>query len=136
MVFSPEEFRQTYPQFAGLTDTQLNNYWQLQLLYGDQIVANFDASQEKTIRFLIVAHFAQLASNSSGSGGFGGRVSSASKGSISATLSYNDDKAGYWWNKTVFGESIWNLINTISGATYYPSRKAICRNIRRRRLWP
>ena len=95
VVFDPAHFKEIYPQFAGISDTQLEWFFKK----SEQILDNSENScideDTRLIWFyLLVAHYAQLQTQIQSGNSAVGRISSATEGSVSVSLDYPTSAVG------------------------------------------
>jgi hypothetical protein len=128
VVFDPAEFKAAKPQFAELTDAQLEGSFAEACLLLD----NSDASpvpydppgkmDRKTVYFLIVCHLATLAGWSAD--GRSGPVASASEGSVSVSYAQLSGRADEgWWNQTPCGAAAWAILSRRVLGGFYVGRR-------------
>ena len=106
VVFDPAHFKEIYPQFAGISDTQLEWFFKK----SEQILDNSENScideDTRLIWFyLLVAHYAELQTQIQSGNSAVGRISSATEGSVSVSLDYPTSAVGRekWFNQTPYG---------------------------------
>ena len=112
VVFNPAHFKGIYPQFAGISDTQLEWFFKK----SEQILDNSENScideDTRLIWFyLLVAHYAQLQTQIQSGNSAVGRISSATEGSVSVSLDYPTSAVGRekWFNQTPHGAEYWMM---------------------------
>jgi hypothetical protein len=126
VVFDPVEFRNLKPQFAQMTDAQLEGAFELAC----EVVGNSEKSlvpynppavkSRKLLLYALVCHFCELEKRG---GGIVGTMTSATEGSVSASFSppplTNDANAG-WYMQTQCGATAWMLMRryTLGGRLY------------------
>lgn len=113
VVFDPDEFRELYPQFADLTDIQLEFYFE----QATAIIDNTECSKvpydpprnnlRKLILYALVCHLAELALRG---GGATGPMTNASEGSVSAGFATYSRQNGWWFNQTQCGATAYQLM--------------------------
>ena len=115
--FVVAEFREEYPFFSELTDTQLNSLFRKACLRlrNDAKSCVKDIEVRKEFLYLIVAHLATLFQRAQSGNEIVGRLSSASEGSVSISSEYNSNPLGgeKWWVQTTWGAEYW-----VSSAPY------------------
>lgn len=132
VVFDPAAFVVRYPQFASLPAATLQAMFdEAAALYlnntGSSIVR--DLNTRAMLFNLIVAHIATLSgvATPSGAGSTAtqvGRVSSASEGSVSASLDAGPTtQASAWWMQTQYGASFWKATAAYRTMRYVPPRR-------------
>lgn len=123
MTFDVEKFRAVYPQFASLSDAQLEFMWQNALIIsGIEEDTRIPGGQKENLLFMLVCHLATLASR-----GTTGAMTGATQGSVSvtyATPAYTGDAA--WYNLTPCGAAYWQIIKKCHlGGLWFPGRKRL-----------
>ena len=112
VVFDPAEFRALYPTLAHFTDTQLNFYFAKAELKVDNSESScIPGHIRKILLYLLVAHFAELQARvEEGNSGLVGRISSATEGSVGASVAYDvkGDQA-QWYSQTPYGAEFWAM---------------------------
>ena len=117
-------FKEMYPEFAGLSENALQGYWEIDC----QLIDNSEASRipvqvRKPILYAALCHICRLMTGDIGSVG---RVSSASQGSVSASLEYPEvSKQAAYWVQTQCGALVWQLLKPYrtGGLYFYGGRK-------------
>ena len=111
--FVVAEFREEYPFFSNLTDTQLSSLFRKACLRlrNDAKSCVKDIEVRKEFLYLIVAHLATLFQKALAGNGLVGRISSASEGSVSVSSEYSVSQVGgeKWWSQTQWGADYWTL---------------------------
>lgn len=124
MTFDVEKFRAVYPQFAGLSDAQLEFMWQNALIIsGIGEDARIPEDQKENLLFMLVCHLATLATR-----GTAGAMTSAKQGEVQVTYasvpSRSDDAD--WFNLTPCGSAYWQAIKRYRlGGLWFPGRKRL-----------
>lgn len=123
MTFDVEKFRAVYPQFASLSDAQLEFMWQNALIIsGIEGDTRVPEGQKENLLFMLVCHLATLAVR-----GTTGAMTGATQGSVSvtyATPTYTGDAA--WYNLTPCGAAYWQIIKKCRlGGLWFPGRKRL-----------
>ena len=123
MTFDVEKFRAVYPQFASLSDAQLEFMWQNALIIsGIEEDTRIPEGQKENLLFMLVCHLATLASR-----GTTGAMTGATQGSVSvtyATPAYTGDAA--WYNLTPCGAAYWQTVKKHHlGGLWFPGRKRL-----------
>jgi hypothetical protein len=124
VVFDPVGFTARYPEFAAVSGALLQEYFNEATLY----LSNSDSSpvQDITLRAtllnMLTAHVGCL----SGALGDGqarpvGRVSNASKGSVSTALEYMQPGSHSWFTQTQYGAAFWQATVNLRGFIYIPN---------------
>ncbi|MBO1326053.1 DUF4054 domain-containing protein [Acetobacter sp. TBRC 12305] len=126
VVFDYGAWSALYPTLAANVDTaQAQGYFDLACLYLDNTPASTvrDLNGRAALLGLLVAHLASLAlpQSQGGAGGLVGRVSEATRGSVSvktefATLS----ERAAWFGQTQYGASFWAATRGLRQARYVP----------------
>lgn len=108
-------WRAAYPQFAEVTDAQVELWWAMatQLVDngpGSPIPYDPDAgvTTRQTILWVVMCHLATLDAR----GDMVGRVASAAEGSVNTSLASGLDgsRAAAWWTQTRCGATAWQLL--------------------------
>ena len=111
VVFDPAQFKLDYPQFASVSDAQLQYNFDIATLYcnntDSSVVTNVE--QRAKLLDLLTAHITTLQVRaSSGSGSAVGRLASASEGGVSTTFDYAPStQSNAWYNQTGYGAAYW-----------------------------
>lgn len=109
--FDVAEFREEYPFFSKLTDTQLNSLFRKACLRlrNDAKSCVKDIYVRNEFLYLIVAHLATLFQKALDGNSLVGRISSASEGSVSVSSEYSVSQGGgeKWWSQTPWGADYW-----------------------------
>ena len=126
VVFSPDRFRAERPQFAALTDGELNAFFQQAELF----VRNDSLSpvpydppgklHREILLNLLVCHLAQLDLWSRE--GRSGTMTAAGQGDVSVSFSPLTGPSGSeWYNQTQCGQTYWQLSRRyLDRAVYFP----------------
>ena len=124
MTFDVEKFRAVYPQFASLSDAQLEFMWGNALVIsGIEEDTRITESQKENLLFMLVCHLATLATR-----GTAGAMISAKQGEVQVTYasvpSRSDDAD--WFNLTPCGSAYWQAIKRYRlGGLWFPGRKRL-----------
>ena len=124
MTFDVEKFRAVYPQFASLSDAQLEFMWQNALIIsGVEGDTRVPEGQKENLLFMLVCHLATLATR-----GTAGAMTSAKQGEVQVTYasvpSRSDDAD--WFNLTPCGSAYWQAIKRYRlGGLWFPGRKRL-----------
>ena len=124
MTFDVEKFRAVYPQFAILSDAQLEFMWQNALIIsGIEEDTRIPEDQKENLLFMLVCHLATLATR-----GTAGAMTSAKQGEVQVTYasvpSRSDDAD--WFNLTPCGSAYWQAIKRYRlGGLWFPGRKRL-----------
>lgn len=124
VVFDPAAFKARYPEFAAVGDPLLQACFGEAGLY----LSNTDNSpvQNVTRRAVLLnmltAHIAALggALSSDGQPRPVGRVSSATEGSVSASMEYLAPGSSAWFAQTQYGAAFWQATSSLRGFRYIP----------------
>lgn len=124
VVFDPAAFKARYPEFAAVADPLLSACFEEAGLY----LSNADNSpvQNVTRRAVLLnmltAHIAALggALSSDGQPRPVGRVSSATEGSVSASMEYLAPGSSAWFAQTQYGAAFWQATTSLRGFRYIP----------------
>ena len=122
VVFDPAAFKARYPEFAAVGDPLLQACFGEAGLY----LSNTDNSpvQNVTRRAVLLnmltAHIAALggALSSDGQPRPVGRVSSATEGSVSASMEYLAPGSAAWFAQTQYGAAFWQATTSLRGFRY------------------
>lgn len=122
VVFDPAAFKARYPEFAAVGDPLLSACFGEAGLY----LSNADNSpvQNVTRRAVLLnmltAHIAALggALSSDGQPRPVGRVSSATEGSVSASMEYLAPGSSAWFAQTQYGAAFWQATTSLRGFRY------------------
>jgi hypothetical protein len=124
VAFVPDEFRQAKPQFAEMTDAQLNGFFDeacLLLDNSDNSPVPYDPptkQNRKTIYFLIVCHLATMAKWSAD--GQSGPIASATEGSVNVSYAQLGGLPNTtWWNQTPCGATAWTYLSKVFLGGFY-----------------
>ena len=97
-----------YPQFTSISlATRQDNYNETQLFAQPLIglIANQNANIQQTFVNKALSHVNQIYLT-----GLAGRLTSATTATISGNIEWdNDDEMAAYWNRTVYGQSVWNI---------------------------
>ena len=124
MTFDVEKFRAVYPQFASLSDAQLEFMWENALIIsGIEGDTRVPEGQKENLLFMLVCHLATLATR-----GTAGAMTSAKQGEVQVTYasvpSRSDDAD--WFNLTPCGSAYWQAIKRYRlGGLWFPGRKRL-----------
>ena len=123
MTFDVEKFRAVYPQFANLSDAQLEFMWGNALIIsGIEEDTRIPESQKENLLFMLVCHLATLATR-----GTTGTMTGATQGSVSVTYAapvHTGDAA--WYNSTPCGAAYWQIVKKYRlGGLWFPGRKRL-----------
>lgn len=127
VVFDPAAFKLRYPEFSAVSDVLLGLYFNEATLY----LSNSDCSpvQNLTRRAMLlnmlVAHIAYLSGALNPGGASGGpapvgRASSATEGSVSASLEYAVPGTAAWFAQTQYGAAFWQATISLRSFRYIP----------------
>lgn len=122
VVFDPAAFKARYPEFAAVGGPLLSACFDEAGLY----LSNADNSpvQNLTRRAVLLnmltAHIAALggALSSDGQPRPVGRVSSATEGSVSASMEYLAPGSSAWFAQTQYGAAFWQATTSLRGFRY------------------
>ena len=124
VVFDSAAFKARYPEFAAVGDPLLSACFDKAGLY----LSNSDNSpvQNLTRRAVLLnmltAHIAALggALSSDGQPRPVGRISSATEGSVSASMEYLAPGSSAWFAQTQYGAAFWQATSSLRGFRYIP----------------
>lgn len=125
VTFDPAAFKIAFPDYANLTDEQLDSFF----LVAELIVNNTDASivpydptatpevkERKILLDLLVAHQSELSTRGNGSVG---RPNSGSEGSVSFSLDMVTTGNSQWFLQTQWGATFWQATAKYRTARIY-----------------
>lgn len=125
--FDPAEFVAAWPEFAGLSNVQMQNAFNLATLY----LANtcqgrvFNAQLRQTLLYLLTAHIAFLNSGTNdGAGtvtpppGVVGRINAASEGTVSVNAEMVATASSAFYLQTKYGAQYWDATARFRTAVY------------------
>lgn len=123
VVFDVNEFRGIYPQFADITDVQLNYFFDAATILVDNSGRSKvpynppDVMTRKTLLYALVCHLATLSLRG---GGVVGTLSNAAEGSVSTGFSVPQNPNAAWYNQTQCGATAYQLMIsfTMGGRSY------------------
>lgn len=132
VVFNPTAFKVRYPEFAAVLDAYLQSCFDEAGLY----LSNTDCSpvqaipQRTQLLWMLTAHIAYLggALNPTGTAGGPvpvGRVSSATEGSVSATLEYGVPGTNAWFVQSQWGAAFFQATLSLRSFRYRPRATVI-----------
>ena len=126
VLFDPVAFKLRYPIFVPVADQTLQYFFNDSGFY----LSNTDCSpvpnlqRREQLLWMLTAHIATLqgALTADGQPLPVGRVSSATEGSVSASLDYlaPTPGSGPWFNQTSFGAQFWAATTSLRGFRYRP----------------
>lgn len=124
VVFDSAAFKARYPEFAAVSDDLLSACFEEASLY----LSNADNSpvQNVTRRAVLLnmltAHIAALggALSSDGQPRPVGRISSATEGSVSASMEYLAPGSSAWFQQSQYGAAFWQATSSLRGFRYIP----------------
>lgn len=131
VVFDPATFKLRFAQFAAVSDALLQMFFEEAALNCNNSPRSRvrDLGERSVLLNLITAHIATL-SGVTASGGAGstatqvGRVSSASEGSVSASLDMGtQSKGAAYWMQTQYGAQYWQISARYRTMSYIPPRR-------------
>lgn len=124
VVFDPAAFKARYPEFAAVADPLLSACFGEAGLYlsnaDDSPVQN--VTRRAVLLNMLTAHIAALggALSSDGQPRPVGRVSSATEGSVSASMEYLAPGSSAWFAQTQYGAAFWQATTSLRGFRYIP----------------
>ncbi len=115
--FDAEEFLQAYPEFATLTEAQLQNYFDMAtgILSNRLGAVVCDEKKLKTMLYLLTAHIAFLFMRGAGQVG---AMSSATEGSVSVGFSVPQNLNAAWFNQSQYGGLFWQMARPYMSGRY------------------
>lgn len=131
VIFDPVAFVQRYPQFAAISAPVLQSMFDEATLFLNNTDCSIvrDLTERALLLNLVTAHIATLSgvATAGGSGSTAtqvGRVSSASEGSVSASLDMGaTPNTGAWWLQTQYGATYWQVTAKYRTMRYIPPRR-------------
>jgi len=120
VVLDVNKFREIYPEFASMSDFQLENafYEATIRLNNTEKSPVKDVQRREFLLYLAMAHICTLNKQIANGNGSVGRLSSATQGSVSVSLDYgSSSSASKWWEQTSYGAKYWSLIKQYLTAT-------------------
>ena len=123
MTFNVNDFRAVYPQFAELSDDQLNFMAQNALIIsGLETIDGFTDAEKQNLLYMLVCHLATLAQR-----GTAGPLTSATEGSVSVGFgSLAGGNEAEWYNTTPCGAAYWQAIKRYRlGGMWFKGKKCI-----------
>ncbi|QCE35645.1 DUF4054 domain-containing protein [Acetobacteraceae bacterium] len=134
VVFDPTAWRAAFPAFSNLTDEQAQFDFDCACDYLNNTPQSpvRDLAKRERLLWLLTAHIAQLSLNASagqsgggsnGGSGLVGRVSSASRGSVSvSTDATGIPGSGWWFAQTQYGATFWQATLPLRQMRFIPGR--------------
>ena len=124
VVFNSAAFKARYPEFAAVRDPLLSACFDEAGLY----LSNADNSpvrnltRRSVLLNMLTAHIAALggALSSDGQPRPVGRISSATEGSVSASMEYLAPGSSAWFAQTQYGAAFWQATSSLRGFRYIP----------------
>lgn len=110
VVFDPTRFKARYPQFAAVDNAFLQSCFDEG---GNLYLTNNDSSPVQSVTrrelllWMLTAHIATLNGALTGDVAPVGRTSSATEGSVSASLEYLTPGSHSWFTQTQYGAAFW-----------------------------
>lgn len=135
VTFDIDKFRDMYPEFSDVTDTQLGFIFDEATDYLDNTDYSLviDGVKRERLLYLLMAHICYLRyGDNKGRGGTGlvGRISSATEGSVSVGTELGAMAIGTaWYTQSPYGLAYWQatkvyrMANYYSGGDYYFARR-------------
>lgn len=131
VVFDPVAFAQRYPQFAAVGAPVLQSFFDEATLFINNTPTSIvrDLPERAVLLNLATAHIGTLSGvlTAAGQGSTAtqvGRVSSASEGSVSASLDMGaTPNSGAWWLQTQFGATYWQATAKYRTMRYVLARR-------------
>lgn len=124
VVFDPEEFKSMYPQLATMSDTALQNNFNMATIALNNSTNSIvkDLNERKTLLYLLTCHISELQQR----GAFVvGTLSGATQGKVST--SYTLPMSLNWYNQTQCGMLFWTLTSKYrAGGRYYGFKNQAC----------
>jgi hypothetical protein len=124
MEFDVTKFRAIYPQFANLTDEQLEFMAENALIIsGLDVDDRIPADKKYNLWYMLICHLATLAER-----GTAGALASATEGSVSASFQQMQQTGGDgdWYNLTTCGSAYWQIIKKYRlGGLWFKGRRSL-----------
>lgn len=125
VVFSPSSFKVAFPEFTATSDALLTQFFNCATLYlsnEDGSVVQ-DLTRREQLLWLLTAHVGVLRGALTPAGTAGGpspvgRVSSASQGSVSASMDFPASPGAAWFNQTGYGAMFWQATLSLRSFNY------------------
>jgi hypothetical protein len=122
VVFDAAAFKVRYPVFSSVADATLQACFDESTLYltnDDSVVV--DETRRAILLNMLTAHIATLGGvlTADGSPLPVGRVSSATEGSVSASLEYATPGSQAWFVQTQYGAAFWQATSSLRGFRYF-----------------
>ncbi|MEY1236109.1 DUF4054 domain-containing protein [Providencia manganoxydans] len=117
----PNRFKEAYPQFNMLNDTQLQMLFvkACSLLNNTKCSYVKDLAEREMLLFLLMAHMAMIQGQINEGNSAVGRASSASEGSVSVSLDYGPTtNAEKWYTQTPYGAEYWQMTSKYRSFLY------------------
>ncbi|QCE32900.1 DUF4054 domain-containing protein [Acetobacteraceae bacterium] len=138
VIFDPAEWKKTFPIFADLTDAQAQFNFDCACDYLNNSAASPIRNLRKRQRllWLLTAHLSQLSLNGTsasenGTSGMVGRISSASRGSVSlSTDASGIPRSGWWFAQTPYGAAFWQATLPLRQMRFLPGHPHAAK------IWP
>jgi hypothetical protein len=120
VTFDPATFKARYTEFAAVSDSRLNLFFDEATLYlanADKPVTN--EGRRLTLFNMLTAHIAYLAGAlADGMPRPVGRVSQASEGSVSASFEDVTPGSAAWFQQSQYGAAFWRATSSLRGFRY------------------
>jgi hypothetical protein len=132
VTFDPAAFKARYPEFATLSNTLLQAYFdEAALLYLDNTEASRVQQVERRglLLNMLVAHIAQINAGSSTqpASPLVGRITTATEGSVSVSADMGAvPGTAAWFLQTKYGASFWQATAQFRTMRYVPGTSSCC----------
>lgn len=124
VIFNPTAFKIRYPEFVATPDATLSACFDEACLYLSNSNASpvQDIPRRTLLLNMLTAHVAKLGGFGAGASGVApvGRLSSATEGSVSASLEYAQPGSNAWYAQTQYGASYWQATLNLRRFRYIP----------------
>ena len=128
VVFDPTVFKIRYPEFATVDSALLTLYFNEAMIYVDNTESSVitDTNIRGMILNMIVAHIATLQARISSGSPLVGRISSASEGGVSVSVSAAPSTGSrIWFDQTLYGDAAWKALRPYGHAIYITAPQPI-----------
>lgn len=126
VTFDPDAFTTQYPAFVKVTSPALQNNFNLATIQLNNSWCSVvqDEPTREMLLYLLTAHITALLNGVNGKGptGIVGRISSATEGSVTASIDYllNPTEAESYYTQTPWGAQYWRSTVSYRTALYIP----------------
>lgn len=122
VVFDPAAFKVRYPEFAAVSDSQLQGYFDeagMYLLNADGSPVS-DLTRRAVLLNMLTAHIGYLGGALAADGAVRpvGRLAAANEGTVGASFEYLTPGSGAWFTQTQYGAAFWQATTSLRGFRY------------------